>query len=234
MDQLTRNQSILAKYIPVQAVPLISEWILHFNFKLKIKKSRQSKYGDYRPPMPGLNHQITINQDLNPYAFLLTLVHEIAHLLTQERYGNRVKPHGDEWKNSFKELMRHFMQKPAITNEAADATLSPGEIFPADVYNAIVGYMKNPAASSCSDDHLLRTLKRYDKPNEFVHLETLPLNAVFIYNKRFFIKGQKIRKRYKCLEKNARHVYLFAGLAEVKLYGEENGVLENNSQQALG
>jgi hypothetical protein len=221
MDQLTRNQSILAKYIPVQAVPLISEWILHFNFKLKIKKSRQSKYGDYRPPLPGLNHQITINQDLNPYAFLLTLVHEIAHLLTQERYGNRVKPHGEEWKNSFKELMRPFMRKPAGTTTGAPGELFEGEIFPVDVYNAIVGYMKNPAASSCSDDHLLRTLKRYDKPNEFVHLETLPLNAVFIYNKRFFIKGQKIRKRYKCLEKDARHIYLFAGLAEVKLYGED-------------
>jgi SprT protein len=219
MDQLTRNQSILAKYIPPQAVPLISEWILHFNFKLKIKKSRQSKYGDYRPPLPGLNHQITINQDLNPYAFLLTLVHEIAHLLTQERYGNRVKPHGEEWKNAFKELMRPFMRKPAgtTTGDAATAEVLAGEIFPADVYSAIVGYMKNPAASSCSDDHLLRTLKRYDKPNEFVHLETLPLNAVFIYNKRYFIKGQKIRKRYKCLEKDARHVYLFAGLAEVKM-----------------
>jgi SprT protein len=210
MDQLTRNQSILAKYIPEAAVPLISEWILHFNFKLKIKKSRQSKYGDYRPPLPGLNHQITINQDLNPYAFLLTLVHEIAHLLTQERYGNRVKPHGEEWKNSFKELMRPFMRM---------------NIYPQDVYDAIVGYMKNPAASSCSDDNLLRTLKRYDQPSDLVHLETLPLNAVFIYNNRFFIKGQKIRKRYKCLEKDARHVYLFAGLAEVKLFGEESALL---------
>jgi SprT protein len=202
VDQSTRNQSILAKYIPEQAVPLISEWILQFNFKLKIKKSRQSKYGDYRPPLPGLNHQITINQDLNPYAFLLTLVHEIAHLQTQERFGNRVKPHGMEWKDSFKELMRPFMRM---------------NIYPEDVYNAIVGYMKNPAASSCSDDNLLRTLKRYDKPSDLVHLETLPLNALFIYNERYFIKGQKIRKRYKCLEKDARHVYLFAGLAEVKL-----------------
>jgi hypothetical protein len=202
MDQTTRNQSILAKYIPEPAVPLIAEWILHFNFKLKIKKSRQSKYGDYRPPLPGLNHQITINQDLNPYAFLLTLVHEIAHLLCQERFGNRVKPHGEEWKNCFKELMRPFMRM---------------NIYPDDVYHAIVGYMKNPAASSCSDDQLLRTLKKYDKPSEFVHLETLPQNAVFVYNERFFVKGPKIRTRYKCLEKDQRHVYLFAALAEVKL-----------------
>lgn len=202
MDQPTRNQSILAKYIPEEAVPLISDWILHFNFKLKIKKSRQSKYGDYRPPLPGKNHQITVNQDLNRFAFLLTLVHEIAHLLTQERFGNRIKPHGEEWKNSFKELMRPFMRM---------------NIYPEDVYDAIVGYMKNPAASSCSDDNLLRTLKKYDKPNEFVHLESLPQHAVFIYNERFFVKGPKVRTRFKCLEKNNRSIYLFSPLAEVKL-----------------
>jgi hypothetical protein len=201
MDQMTRNQSILAKYIPEPAVPLISEWIIHFNFKLKIKKSRQSKYGDYRPPLPGLNHQITINQDLNKFAFLLTLVHEIAHLLCQERHGNRVKPHGEEWKNCFKELMRPFMRL---------------NIYPDDVYHAIVGYMKNPAASSCSDDNLLRTLKKYDAPSDLVHLETLPQNAVFIYNERQFVKGPKIRTRFKCLEKDHLHVYFFAALAEVK------------------
>ncbi|CAN5356599.1 SprT-like domain-containing protein [soil metagenome] len=201
MDQPTRNQSILAKYIPDPAVPLISDWILHFNFKLKIKKSRQSKYGDYRPPMPGLNHQISVNQDLNEFAFLLTLVHEIAHLLTHERHGHRVKAHGAEWKDSFKELMRPFMRM---------------EIFPEDVAHAIIGYMKNPAASSCSDDHLLRTLKKYDAPSDLVHLENLPLHTEFIYNEKLFIKGEKVRKRYKCLSKDGKHVYLFAGLAEVK------------------
>jgi hypothetical protein len=203
-DQPTRNQSILAKYIPEPAVPLISDWILHFNFKLKIKKSRASKYGDYRPPLPGLNHQITVNQDLNKFAFLLTLVHEIAHLLTHERHGHHVKAHGTEWKDSFKELMRPFMRI---------------EIFPDDVRLAIIGYMKNPAASSCSDDNLLRTLKRYDKPNDFVHLETLSNNSEFIFNDRQFIKGPKIRTRYKCREKNTLHIYLFSGLAEVKLVG---------------
>src|SRR3954463_5857713 len=105
MHPVTRNQNILAKYIPEPAVPLISDWIYHFNFKLKIKKSRQSKFGDYRP-RPGLNHLITINQDLNKYAFLMTLVHEIAHLLCYERHADRVRPHGEEWKECYRELMR--------------------------------------------------------------------------------------------------------------------------------
>jgi hypothetical protein len=204
LDQLTRNQSILAKYIPEPAIPLISEWIYHFNFKLKIKKSRQSKFGDYRPPLPGLNHQITINHDLNQFAFLITLVHEIAHLLCHERHGDNVKAHGEEWKNSFRELMRPFMRM---------------EIFPQDVFDGIIKYMKDPAASSCSDDNLFRALKRYDKPNGFVHLETVSNNSEFIFNDRHFIKGEKIRKRYKCVEKHSQAIYLFAALAEVKLVG---------------
>ncbi|GAB4131168.1 MAG: SprT-like domain-containing protein [Bacteroidia bacterium] len=209
VDQLQRNQSILRKYIPEPAVPLIAEWIYHFNFKLKIKRSRQTKYGDYRPPVRGMNHQITINNDLNPYSFLLTLVHEIAHLLTYERHGMFVKPHGEEWKNSFKELMRPFMRMP---------------IFPEDVKAAIISYMQDPAASSCSDISLQRVLKKYDRATGHVLLETLAPNSEFTYNNRIFIKGARIRTRYQCREKNTRHVYLFAALAEVKplLTNQEN------------
>jgi SprT protein len=201
VDQLTRNQSILGKYIAAPAVPLISDWIYHFNFKLKIKRSRQSRYGDYHPPMAGRNHVITINNDLNQHAFLLTLVHEIAHLLCYERFGNRVKPHGQEWKDCYKELMRPFMRL---------------EIFPGDVRTAIIGYMQDPGASSCSDDNLMRVLKKYDRPSDEIHLETLPMNSEFIYNEKVFIKGPKIRTRFRCIEKHTQHTYFFAALAEVK------------------
>lgn len=201
MDQLTRNKSILTKYIAEPAVPLIADWIYHFNFKLKIKRSRQSRYGDYHPPVMGKNHQITINNDLNPHAFLLTLVHEIAHLLCFERFGNRVKPHGEEWKECYKELMRPFMRL---------------DIFPDDVRAAIISYMRDPGASSASDDNLMRVFKRYDPPSELVHLESLPMHSEFIYNERSFIKGAKRRTRFECREKNTSHVYLFAALAEVK------------------
>ena len=38
MNQTERNQSILYKYIPEKAVPTITEWIIQFDFKLRIKK----------------------------------------------------------------------------------------------------------------------------------------------------------------------------------------------------
>lgn len=201
MHQVTRNQNILRKYIPEPAVPVITEWIYHFNFKLKIKKSRSTKYGDYRPPQPGLNHQITVNNDLNQFAFLITLVHEIAHLLCWERHRDRVKPHGQEWKDSFKELMRPMMRL---------------DIFPNDVRDAIIKYMQDPAASSCSDDHLTRVLRRYDQKTGVVLLEILPLHAEFIFGKnRRFVKGQKRRSRIVCKELETGRDYLFSPVSEV-------------------
>src|SRR5436190_19075441 len=109
MNQLERNQNILNKYIPEKAVPVIAEWVYRFDFKLRIKKSRSSKYGDYRPPAKGQNHLITINYDMNKYAFLITLVHEIAHLTCWNRYQEKVSPHGAEWKQEYKILMQSFL-----------------------------------------------------------------------------------------------------------------------------
>lgn len=200
-NQLERNKSILIKYLPEDSVTVIAEWIFRFNFKLKIKKSRSTKYGDYRPPLRNANHQITINHDLNKYAFLITLVHEIAHLSTWEKHKNNVKPHGEEWKKEFRMLMNPFMKE---------------DIFPTDIIHVLHNYLKNPAASSCSDISLLRTLKKYDKKEDVIFLEELPLHAVFkISEERYFLKGEKIRKRYKCKEIKSEKFYLFNPLCEV-------------------
>lgn len=203
MNQLERNQSILSKYMPEPAVPVIAEWIVRFNFKLKIKRARASKYGDYRPPLPGLNHQITVNNDLNRYAFLITLVHEVAHLLCWERHRNTVRPHGEEWKNAFKELMRPIMRL---------------NVFPDDVRAAVITYMQDPGASSCSDEHLTRVLKRHDEKPGVVLLEILPMQSTFIYGKgRRFLKGPKRKSRFVCKEIDTGREYLFNPLCEVKM-----------------
>lgn len=201
MGQVERNKEILAKYIPAKSVDLIAEWVYRYNFKLKIKKSRSTKLGDYRPPINNTNHQITINNDLNEYTFLITLIHEIAHLSNWEKHKNRVKPHGEEWKNEFKILMCNFLNE---------------EIFAPDIIDALVNYMMDPSASSCSDLGLLRVLKKYDARNGFVLLEEIEINSIFkISTGRYFIKGEKIRKRYKCMEVKTNRAYLFNPLSEV-------------------
>ncbi|MEW6467935.1 MAG: SprT-like domain-containing protein [Bacteroidota bacterium] len=200
--QLERNRAILKKYIPGPAVDPIANWIYRYDFKLKIKRGRATKYGDYRPPVKGMNHQITINNNLNAYAFLITLVHEIAHLSNWEKHAERVKPHGEEWKQEFRSLMRPFLSE---------------QIFPQDVIAALNRYLQNPAASSCTDLNLQRTLKRYDKMDGLRLLEQLPQGSTFVSGRRHFVKGKKLRKRFICRETRTNAQYLFNPLAEVIL-----------------
>ncbi len=215
MNQVDRNQSILYKYIPEKAVSTISEWIYQYDFKLKIKKSRSTKYGDYRPPLSNLNHQITINYDLNKYAFLVTLIHEVAHLTNWNKYKNRVKPHGEEWKQEYKLLMEPFLKS---------------DIFPEEIMLVLKNYMQNPAASSCSAISLLRALKKHDNKTGIVLLEELPMQSVFkIAKDRHFIKGDRIRKCFKCLEIKTKREYLFKPLSEVTLVNSEELPVFQNS-----
>ena len=208
MNQLERNQSILHKYIPEKAVETIAEWIYIYDFKLRVKKSRSTKYGDYRPPMKGSNHLITVNYDMNKYAFLITLVHEIAHLTNFNKHKNAVKPHGEEWKLHFKLLMNRF--------------LNP-EVFPDDVILALRKYMNNPAASSCSDINLLRVLKKYDMSIGLILLEDIPEGKHFTYNEtRQFVRGEQVRKRIKCKEVGSNRMYLFNPVTEVKPHSENS------------
>ena len=207
-EQIQRNSEILRKYIPEFAVSTIASWIIEFDFKLKITKERSTKLGDYSSPRDGLNHTITINHNLNQYSFFVTLVHEIAHLKTFETHKNRVNPHGEEWKQSFRDLMYPFLNTDDL---------------PLDILYALRKYMQNPAASSCSDVTLMRTLKLYDTDITNAHLillEHLPYRSHFIFNgDRIFEKGEKLRKRFRCQEISTGSVYLFSPLAEVEAVG---------------
>ncbi len=192
----------LRKYMPATAAPIISQWINDSQCLFRISRSRTSKFGDYRPPYQGQGHRISVNHNLNPYAFLITTVHEFAHLKTWNAHKNRAKPHGQEWKANFRQLMLPFMQSA---------------IFPTDIQLALVNYMENPAASSCTDLHLFRILKRYDTASDGnLTVEQLPIDTFFsTKNGRIFQKKEKIRKRYRCIEVNTRRIYLFSPIAEV-------------------
>lgn len=207
-EQLQRNSEILKKYIPEFTVPTIALWIIEYDFKLKITKERSTKLGDYSSPRDGLNHTITINHNLNQYSFFVTLVHEIAHLKTFLAHKNRVMPHGEEWKQSFRDLMYPFLNTDDL---------------PLDILYALRKYLQNPAAASCSDVTLMRTLKLYDTDTSNSHLillEHLPYRSHFIFNEsRIFEKGEKLRKRFRCKEISTGSVYLFSPLAEVEIVG---------------
>lgn len=198
---------ILSKYMPLPAAELIASWIDHYRCEFKISRSRNSKFGDYRAPHQGRGHRISVNHNLNPYAFLITTVHEFAHLLTYNQWKHHVKPHGEEWKNNFKKMMLPFFQM---------------QIFPRDIESAVASYLKNPAASSCSDAHLFKTLRSYDeKDASVVSIDQLAPNQVFaISTGRVFKKISKNRTRYRCVEVDTGKIYLFSPLAEVRIISQ--------------
>lgn len=193
----------LKAFLPESTFPLVMKYLVQYNVSLTITRSRKSILGDYRRPYKSHGHRITVNGDLNKYAFLLTLLHELAHLLAFEYYGLRIAPHGKEWKESFRQLLQK---------------LNTSNIFPKDVADAIQNYMQNPAARSCSDDYLTRTLRKYDQPREGICLiEELEEGACFcVPGGECFKRGKKLRKRYECQSLKTGHLYLFSPLYEVR------------------
>ncbi len=193
----------LADYLPGGTYPMVSQYLHQFKIHLTITRARSSILGDYRHAMQGKNHRISVNGNLNVHAFLLTLLHEIAHLLTFQIYGNRVQSHGREWKNEFAKLLKYFLE---------------AGIFPADIAQAVRKSLHSPAASSCADDDLTRVLRRYDTNADGVVLvEDLHVGELFVIRGgRVFRKGETLRKRVQCVELKTGRVYLFSPVYEVK------------------
>jgi len=193
---------VLSKYIPEQAVSICTDWIVRLNIHLRITKDRASKYGDYRPAHDKNGHIITVNHNLNRYSFLITFIHEVAHLICEEKHGRHAAPHGREWKREYSMLLHFFLTK---------------NIFPPDIESALSAYAKNPAASSCSDEHLLRVLKKYNDKEKITFLEDLPPGSRFVLTstKKVFVKGSRMRKRFQCFEDRTQYEYRISPLAEV-------------------
>lgn len=192
----------LKDFIPNAALDQVSKLLLHDNLVVKIKKERKTRHGDYRR-LPNGKHQITINSNLNPYRFLITLVHEIAHFEAYTTYGNLIKPHGPEWKSIFQQLMLPFIRP---------------EVFPNDVLPLLAMHFKNPKASSDSDPVLSLKLKQYDPPNGKTFIFEVPEGSTFrLYNGKVFRKGPKRRTRFECTELASGRLYVFNPNAEVEL-----------------
>ena len=192
---------ILEKYLPSHSVIPVFNMIEEHRVHLKIVNERVTRHGDYRR-MPSGVHQITVNSNLNKFRFLITLVHEIAHLVAFERFGRDIKPHGREWKFTFQQLMLPFIRP---------------QIFPDHLLPLIARHFKNPKASSDTDAHLVVELKKYDAENDKSYIFELPSGGLFrIYNGKVFKKGERIRKRYECKEVSSGRIYLFQPNAQVE------------------
>jgi len=190
------------KFLPEGFEEIVADLFMESPIRFKIVPPRKTKLGDFSVGLGREKPQITINGDLNPYSFLITTLHEFAHLHTYQQFGNRVNPHGDEWKSNFRKLLI-----PVINSGR----------LPKDIEDSLVNSLVSIKASSCTDLKLSRVLKNYDQKKEgFQILESLEKNSIFVLNGRQFVKGELRRKRFLCQESISKKMYLVNALAEVQ------------------
>jgi SprT protein len=204
---------LLEKHLPAASLEQASRAVAGEEVVLKISRGRATKSGDFRPGREGTPDRISVNKTLTPAAFLVTLLHELAHVRVHRRFTpsrslfrRRVKkyqPHGTEWKDEFRLLMAPYLRP---------------DIFPEEVLEALSRHMQNPRASTFSDLRLSRVLGGHDENPDLVSLELLPLGTVFeIPSGRRFVKQEKKRKRFLCLCLNNKRKYFVSPLAKVKV-----------------
>jgi hypothetical protein len=194
----------LEAFLPPGTYGPVLHYLQQYKVHLTVARERKTILGDYRHRTTAQAHRISVNGNLNKYAFLITLLHELAHLLTFEQWSNRVQAHGKEWKATFGRLLAQFIEH---------------DVFPEDIKAALLRSLHNPAASSCADEVLLRVLHHYDaKPEGVLFVEAVPEGVLFrTADGRVFCKGPKVRKRFKCEEVATKKLYLFSPVYEVKL-----------------
>ncbi|MDV7188582.1 sprT domain-containing protein [Lutibacter sp. TH_r2] len=190
----------ISKYIPTNSIDLVGEILVKNPISIKVVNQRATKHGDFKVLRNGKT-QITINNNLNKYQFLLTLIHEIAHFETF-RKSRRVKPHGIEWKRNFQYLMLPFLQPT---------------IFPNSLLPYLANYLKNPKASTGSDVNLSRALLYYSETSTNNYIFELEVGTLFNYKNKTYKLGKKRRTRFECLEIKSKKLYLFNQNAEIEI-----------------
>lgn len=196
----------LSKFLPSEGLKQVVDLIFEHQIKFKITNSRKSKFGDYRFDPRDNSEQISVNGDLNPYAFYFTTIHEFAHLVAFKTYGRNIAPHGEEWKHTYSTM------------------LMKGEVlfwFPADIRPKLKKYIANPKASTASDHELFLALRNYDpkpaNPTNTIYLRQLGKGKSFVLNDRKFVMIEKRRTRFLCKELHTNREFLVSGLAQVEI-----------------
>jgi elongation factor P--beta-lysine ligase len=218
-DELTMKKNYdlhasLARFIPESALDEVVVLLQKYPIHLGLMAPRSRVFGDYRAPQTIRDyHKITVNGDLNKYAFLITFLHEYAHLLVFVNHGAEAQAHGSEWKTYFRRLLHQFIQQ---------------NIFPEDIRMALQQYMAKISASTASNPQLMRVLERYNMrkpPENETTVEQLPPRAHFKYNGELFERGERLRKNFTCTRLSDGAKFRFSPVAKVEKL-ENSGVYQ--------
>lgn len=190
-------------YMPEQACALVYNWIEAYPVFIRITKPRRTKLGDYRPKGKNGMPTITVNGNLNPYSFLITFTHEIAHHHDYCQRKTLKNPHGATWKKVYSNLLEELLIE---------------RCFPIDLEPKVRNHISNPKAASCSDSLLLAKLNEFND-EQALRLMDLEEGSSFriVSNHRVFRKGQLKRTRFRCQEISSSRYFMVHGQCEVEL-----------------
>ena len=201
----SKEKEILRSYLPEKSIEEVCNLLILLPVTMKIVNPRKRIHGSYRKPRSASElHLITVNGDLNPYTFLVTLLHEIAHL--QANINHKSLKHDDKWKHCFTLLLKQFIDL---------------DVFPDDVRFALEKHIQNMKSSDFLDIFLTKTLQKYNTQSlvsqDFIHLEDVPENTLFWFGNKKMKKQTLIRKYYLCKDLKTNKMYRCHPLMEVSL-----------------
>ncbi|TAF35478.1 MAG: hypothetical protein EAZ57_09630 [Cytophagales bacterium] len=187
----------LSAFMPLAAVKKAFELMKHYKLHVKVVAPRKNVLGQFAVRSGRERPVLSINSDLNPYQFLITFIHEVAHFTVWQIHGFRVKPHGTEWKQEYSRLLNPFLCT---------------SIFPLDVLYALEKSLKEIKASSCSDPELYKVISRYDKPQEgrntqLVALEQIAFDDYFVFQDIVYQKKKHLRTYCECVQITTKRLY---------------------------
>ncbi|SEW42781.1 SprT-like family protein [Chryseobacterium wanjuense] len=188
----------LEKYLPQNTLQYLKIWFSDYYIHIKITRNRNSKLGDYRK-LPDHSHEITINSTLVPQLFFFVLTHELAHLIAFEKYGRRISPHGNEWKETFRQMLLQSL-----------------DVYEEELRPIIIKFSKSPKANFMASPDLVKYfhIERQDDTLQFI--EKLQKGDFFIYrNEKYLLEGL-IKKNYLCKNLATGRKYSFKPLARVE------------------
>lgn len=201
---MNKDKELLFNYLPEAAVQPMVEWLHKNKVQLKISRARSTKLGDFRVARNGDSPRISVNYNLNPYSFLITLVHEMAHaeVFKSKPRFKRIQPHGREWQLAFSRLMEPFLND---------------SVFPKALLPVLTHYFQKPKASSFSDSKLMQALKAYNsEASKKPQLNDLIPGDRFLLRQIPFRVEKKMRTRFQCKNLDNKRLYIIHGLAEVE------------------
>ncbi|KQT24418.1 transcription elongation protein SprT [Chryseobacterium sp. Leaf405] len=188
----------LEKYLPQNTLPYLKDWFSDYYIHIKVTKNRDSKLGDYRK-LHDNSHEITINSTLVPQLFFFVLTHELAHLIAFEKYGRRISPHGNEWKETFRQMLLQSL-----------------DVYDEDLKPIIIKFSKSPKANFMASPDLVKYFHIEKQDDSLQFIEKLQKGDFFIYrNEKYLLEGL-IKKNYLCKNLATGRKYSFKPLARVQ------------------